>query len=172
MLYFWKASGSRMTNMTFPSINPIQLVPRPFNSSPKCQKNCEQEIAWKTQHMLYFWKAGGSRMTNMTFLCIKCKIHKYANYTYTKCLQDATCAIFLKSWWFKDINYDHHIIISSYQFDGAYRRPMDAIFYFSPKALHTELFLWSICKGGKLHTSKSRRLATTARKNVGPGKGL
>ena len=24
------------------------------------------------------------------------------------------CAIFLKSWWFKDINYDHHIIISLY----------------------------------------------------------
>ena len=39
MLCFWKASGSRMTNMTFPSINPIQLVPRPFNSSPQCKKS-------------------------------------------------------------------------------------------------------------------------------------
>ena len=31
--------------------------------------------------------------------------------TNTKCLKDTTCAIFFKSWWFKDINY-HHIIIS------------------------------------------------------------
>ena len=34
----------------------------------------------------------------------------------------------MQSCWFKDINYDNHIIISLYQFDGAYRRPMDAIF--------------------------------------------
>ena len=60
----------------------------------------------------------------MTFPCIKCNIHKYTitqilKYTNTKCLKDPTCAIYLKSWWFNDINYDHHIIISSYQFDGA-----------------------------------------------------
>ena len=33
-------------------------------------------------------------------------------YTNTTCLKDPIYAIFLKSWWFKDINYDHHIIIS------------------------------------------------------------
>ena len=30
----------------------------------------------------------------------------------TNTQKDPTCAIFLKSWWFKDFNYDHHIIIS------------------------------------------------------------
>ena len=35
MLYFWKAGGSRMSNMTFPCVNPIQLGPslfRPHNA--------------------------------------------------------------------------------------------------------------------------------------------
>ena len=35
---------------------------------------------------------------------IKCKIRKYTN---TKCLKDPTCAIFLKSREFKDINYSN-----------------------------------------------------------------
>ena len=48
----------------------------------------------------------------MTFPCIKCKIHKNTNtqirkYTNTKCLKDPTCAIFLKSMEFKDINYSN-----------------------------------------------------------------
>ena len=47
----------------------------------------------------------------MTFSCIKCEIHKYTKiqirkYTNTKCLEDQTCAIFLKSMGFKDIKYD------------------------------------------------------------------
>ena len=32
-----------------------------------------------------------------------------------KCL-DPTCAIFLKSWLFKDINYDHHINLTEQYF--------------------------------------------------------
>ena len=56
-----------------------------------------------TQHVLYFWKAWDSRISNMTFPCIKCEIHKYTN---TKCLKDPTCAIFLKSIGFKDIEYN------------------------------------------------------------------
>ena len=39
MLYFWKAEGSRMSNMTFSCVNPIQLGPSPFNSSPQCKKS-------------------------------------------------------------------------------------------------------------------------------------
>ena len=39
MLYFWKAEGSRMSNMTFPCVNTIQLGPSPFNSSPQCKKS-------------------------------------------------------------------------------------------------------------------------------------
>ena len=47
----------------------------------------------------------------MTFPCIKCKLHKYTitqirKYRNTKCLKDPTCAIFLKSMGFKDIEYD------------------------------------------------------------------
>ena len=62
--------------------------------------------------MICFWKAWDSRISNMTFPCIKCKIHKNTNtqirkYTNTKCLKDPTCAIFLKSMEFKDINYSN-----------------------------------------------------------------
>ena len=38
MLYFWKAECSRMSNMTFPCVNTIQLGRSPFNSSPQCKK--------------------------------------------------------------------------------------------------------------------------------------
>ena len=38
MLYSLKAWGSRISNMTFPCVNPIQLGPSPFNSSPHCKK--------------------------------------------------------------------------------------------------------------------------------------
>ena len=39
MLYFWKAGASRMSNMTFPCVNAIQLGPSQFNSSPQCKKS-------------------------------------------------------------------------------------------------------------------------------------
>ena len=39
MLYFWKAECSRMSNMTFPCVNAIQLGRSPFNSSPQCKKS-------------------------------------------------------------------------------------------------------------------------------------
>ena len=39
MLCFWKAEDSRMTNVTFPCVNTIQLGPSPFNSSPHCKKS-------------------------------------------------------------------------------------------------------------------------------------
>ena len=53
---FWKAGGSRMT---FPCVNPIQLGPSPFNSSPQCKKsslrhhfkipeNWVHKSSWKT----------------------------------------------------------------------------------------------------------------------------
>ena len=35
MLYFWKAEGSRMSNMTLPCVNTIQIGPSPFNSARK-----------------------------------------------------------------------------------------------------------------------------------------
>ena len=35
---YWKAECSRMSNMTFPCVNAIQLGPSPFNSSPQCKK--------------------------------------------------------------------------------------------------------------------------------------
>ena len=38
MLYSLKAWGSRISNMTFPCVNPIQLGHSPFNSSPQCKK--------------------------------------------------------------------------------------------------------------------------------------
>ena len=38
MLYLWKDGGSRMSNIIFPRVNPIQLSPSPFNSSPQCRK--------------------------------------------------------------------------------------------------------------------------------------
>ena len=39
MLYFWKAECSRMSNMSFPCVNVIQLGRSPFNSSPQCKKS-------------------------------------------------------------------------------------------------------------------------------------
>ena len=57
------------------------------------------------------------------------QICKYKN---TNCLRDPTCAIFSKNWGFKDINYDHDIMISSYYIVkhnfGASRGPLNAIF--------------------------------------------
>ena len=50
----------------------------------------------------------------MIFPCIRCKIRKYKKYTNTKCLKDTTCAIFLESMGFKDVNYEHYMIIWSY----------------------------------------------------------
>ena len=54
--------------------------------------------------MLYFRKAGGSRIS--IIVIISSYHHKYKEHL-------PTCTIFLKSWWFKDINYNHLIIISS-----------------------------------------------------------
>jgi len=39
MLYFWKAECSRMSNMTFPCVNAIQLGPSLFKSFPQCKKS-------------------------------------------------------------------------------------------------------------------------------------
>ena len=54
MLYFWKAGGSRMSNMTFPCVNPIQLGRSPFNSSPQCKKSSLRyhfsRNSWKLVH--------------------------------------------------------------------------------------------------------------------------
>ena len=38
MLYFWRAGGLRMSKMTFPCVNPIQLGPSHFNLSPQYKK--------------------------------------------------------------------------------------------------------------------------------------
>ena len=66
MLYFWKAGGSRMSNMTFPCVNTIQLGRNPFNSSPQCKKSSLRHHfrrnSWKlgSQKLLaeaHFWSA-------------------------------------------------------------------------------------------------------------------
>ena len=70
MLYFWKAECSRMSNMTFPCVNTIQLGPSPFNSSPQCKKSSLRyhfsRNSWKfgSQKLLphgHFW--WGSRFS-------------------------------------------------------------------------------------------------------------
>ena len=67
MLYFWKAECSRMSNMTFPCVNTIQLGPSPFNSSPQCKKSSLRyhfsRNSWKfgsqkLLHQGHFWWRG------------------------------------------------------------------------------------------------------------------
>ena len=68
-----------------------------------------------TQHMLYFWTAGGSRMSKMIFWTVRytntqIQIHKYTNTQIqhmTKWPKYPTYAIFLNSWWFKDVKNDN-----------------------------------------------------------------
>ena len=77
--------------------------------------------AGNTQHVLYFWKAKGPRTSNMIFWTVKytytqIQMHKYTNTNsqkhqtqiqhMTKWQKYPTYAIFLNSWWFKDVKND------------------------------------------------------------------
>jgi len=57
MLYFWKAEGSRMSNMTFPCVNTIQLGRSPFNSSPQCKKSSLRHHFRRNS-----WKLGSQKL--------------------------------------------------------------------------------------------------------------
>ena len=62
------------------------------------------------KHGIQGYRIWHSRVSNVKYT--NTQICKYTN---TKCLKDPICAIFLKSWWFKYIKYDHHIIKSIWQ---------------------------------------------------------
>ena len=65
--------------------------------------------------MLYFWKAKGPRTSKMIFWTVRytntqIQIHKYTNTQIqhmTKWPKYPTYAIFLNSWWFKDVKNDN-----------------------------------------------------------------
>ena len=57
MLYFCQAGGSRMSNMTFQCVNPIQLGPSPFNSSPQCKKSSLRHHFRRNS-----WKLGSQKL--------------------------------------------------------------------------------------------------------------
>ena len=57
MLYFWKVEGSRMSNMTFPCVNTIQLGRNPFNSSPQCKKSSLRHHFRRNS-----WKLGSQKL--------------------------------------------------------------------------------------------------------------
>ena len=80
MLYFWKAECSRMSNMTFPCVNTIQLGPSPFNSSPQCKKSSlryhfsrnsrklgSQKLLAKAFFFLPIWAKNGQKRTAENF---------------------------------------------------------------------------------------------------------
>ena len=55
MLYFWKAGGSRMSHMTFPCVNPIQLGPSPFNSTAQCQKSSLRHHFRQNSYYIHYY---------------------------------------------------------------------------------------------------------------------
>ena len=63
--------------------------------------------AGNTQHVLYFWKAKGSRTSKMTFLTVKYTKTNSQIQHMTKCQKYPIYAIYLNSFWFKDLKNDN-----------------------------------------------------------------
>ena len=108
MQYFWKALGPRTSKLIFPIV-------KYTNTQIQIHKYSLWGSARNTQNMLYFLIAGGWRMSKNSIP--KCSIPKYRNtdantrtntqiQLVAKCQINPKYAIFLNSWWFKDVKND------------------------------------------------------------------